>query len=297
MLKKIKKIPSYLLKLLKRRNPKEVFQIMKNVQARHVIQALAARIENRVLYVPLKHDPEPIEINHYVELLKCRGQHFLEDIYEWQIEGEKLFGNYRQMIGLENEYLTGLFKEIYQYNWKNKTVLDIGGFVGDTALYFLKNGAKNVIVYEPIKKNIHALKLNLAHYHGRYEAHEKALAKDNGVFAICSTEPAGGLGFGSLAGRYKIHCEGIKIHDILNKHPGVDAIKIDCEGAEEHLLELSAAQMQSILYWIVETHSADLYNKIIHHFQECGFQKTFDRQLSDTVSLLHFEKNSETVLS
>jgi FkbM family methyltransferase len=274
---------------LKKGSAKEVFQIIKNVQTRHLLVALAARVDNRVSHVSLKHDAEPVEINHYIEFLKYRGNHILDDIYEWQIEGEKLFGNYRQMIGMENEYLTGIFKEIYQYQWKGKTILDIGGFVGDTALYFLKNGAKNVIVYEPLKKNIQALHLNLSAYQGKFEAHQKALAKHNGVFIISSNEPEGGLGFGSSEGSYKIHCEGIKIQDMLRKHPGVDAIKVDCEGAEIHLLELTKSQLQAIPYWIVETHSTDLYNKILRHFHDCGFKKTFDRHLSDTVSLLHFE--------
>ncbi len=42
-------------------------------------------------------------------------------------------------------------EEIYNYfNVKEKVVLDVGAFIGDTAIYFALKGANKVIAYEPV---------------------------------------------------------------------------------------------------------------------------------------------------
>jgi hypothetical protein len=39
--------------------------------------------------------------------------------------------------------------EFYDLDYKGKTVLDVGGFQGESAVFFSAKGAKKVIIYEP----------------------------------------------------------------------------------------------------------------------------------------------------
>src|SRR5271157_2179873 len=41
----------------------------------------------------------------------------------------------------------------YDYDCKGKVVLDVGGFQGETAVFFSGMGAKKVVIYEPVTAN------------------------------------------------------------------------------------------------------------------------------------------------
>ena len=46
-------------------------------------------------------------------------------------------------------FSTFIFQDWKKLNVKDKCVLDIGGYIGDTAIYFITQGAKRIVVYEP----------------------------------------------------------------------------------------------------------------------------------------------------
>jgi len=295
MYKKMKKLPSYIMKAINKGNFSDFYEIIKNVRLNHLLIALAARVDNRLASINIRCDNEPIDINHFIDLLKLRRKRIYKDIYAWVLNGEQVFANYRQFRGLQAEYFTGIFADIYNYDFNNKTVLDIGGFVGDTALYFFKKGARKVIIYEPILKNVQALNYNLSHYNDKIEVYQQALADKNGLFSMFSSEPEGGLGFGIEKGDYQIQCQGIKMTDILLKHPYIDVVKIDCEGGEQYLLDLTKQEIMSVPYWIIETHTNEIYRNIVTKFQECGFSNVFESHLNSSVSLLHFRYTNATI--
>ncbi|HEV8052128.1 MAG TPA: hypothetical protein VGP47_06520 [Parachlamydiaceae bacterium] len=69
MYKQIKKIPRYLLKLLRSGSPKEVFHIVKNVKAEHLLIALAARLDRKSTGVSLRDEHGAFEINNFLDLI------------------------------------------------------------------------------------------------------------------------------------------------------------------------------------------------------------------------------------
>lgn len=291
MLKRLKKIPLYLLKYLKVGNFKELRELYQQVEASIFFNALAARLDRRFFLANLK-EFGPQEINTYLDLLPYRQARLEEDLFEWHIQGKRLVASVTQFLGLREEYLKNVFDSHYHYDWQGKCVLDVGGFVGDSALYFLEKQAAQVVVYEPLPKNIKALTYNLKYYQTQVKIHQKAITKKEGWITLSSREPIGSLGFGMQEGEYKIDCEGITFEKILLSH-SFDVAKIDCEGAEKYLSDVDEKLIRSIPYWIVETHHQDIYQSIVESFTKKGFRKKIEfNLLKDVVDLIHFEKIS-----
>jgi hypothetical protein len=170
MFKQIRKFPKYSLKLAKQGNFLEMFHIVRNVMRKHWLIAMAARLDRKAAFVQFKGSLSNHEINQFIELVPFRRKKVFQDIYLWEFGKKAICCNYVQLLGLKDEYLADLFDKIYHYDWLGKKVVDIGGFVGDTALYFLSKGAEKIIIYEPVSKNMEALMLNLKGFDDRIES-------------------------------------------------------------------------------------------------------------------------------
>jgi FkbM family methyltransferase len=291
MLQKLKKIPSYAFKLAKEKNFLEIASLIRHVKPKHLLIALAAYVDKRSTAVELHHNLGMQDILFFLKILSYRGQRLRKDFYLWNYGKRCFCATYMQFIGLNNEYLSGQFDNLYAYDWKDKVVLDIGGFVGDSALYFLDKGAHHVIIYEPLPENIFALNYNLHSYKDKISIHQKAVSKKEGLLTLSSNTPAGSPEFGMEKGRYQISCIGITLKQILNKHR-VDVAKIDCEGGEAYIIDIPKSDLQAIPYWIVETHSLLIEIKVRQKFKREGFSVLTEITLNPRVKLLHFKKVS-----
>ena len=122
-----------------------------------------------------------------------------------------------------------------------KVVVDIGSNIGISALYFLtRNNKSKCYLYEPDKRNIEKLKLNLSDFSGRYILYDKAVSFESGQleFGIEPTGRYGGLGINT---KEKIIVDCLEINDIigsvLDKEDYIDILKIDTEGVEIKTVE------------------------------------------------------------
>ena len=266
MFKQIRKIPRYLLKLMRCGSAKEVLHTIKAVKLEHLMIALAARLDRKSTGVKFRNGSNVVEINNYLNLIPHRREKIEDDIYRWDFGSKQMCCNYTQLLGLQGEYLEGLFDEIYKYDCKGKKIVDIGGFVGDSALYFLSKGASRVVIYEPVLKNLKSLSYNLKGYENRIECYREALAAKNEPLTLASDQPEGSSSFGAEEGNYRLECMGITITSLLEKHQPIDAIKVDCEGGEVHLLNMSDEEIRSVPFWMVETHTKELHRSITDAF-------------------------------
>jgi FkbM family methyltransferase len=129
--------------------------------------------------------------------------------------------------------------EDYKFlNVQNKSVLDIGAFVGDSPIYFILKGAKKVYAIEPhpesYKEMIENIKLN--NMENKIIPINMGINYDNDYIFI----PKGKINIeGSL---FKSEGNGIKIpagklSDIIDKY-NIDAqvLKMDCEGCEYDII-------------------------------------------------------------
>jgi FkbM family methyltransferase len=95
-------------------------------------------------------------------------------------------------------------------------------------------------LYEPDKRNIDKLNLNLSDCSGRYILHKKAVSFESGQleFGIEPTGRYGGLGVNA---KEKIIVDCIEINDVirivLEKEECIDILKIDTEGVEIKTVE------------------------------------------------------------
>ncbi len=291
MYKQIKKLPKYLIKLLTNGSVKDVYHTVTNIKPEHLLIALAARVDRNPTQVNFRGELGAQEINQFLDLIKHRKNNIEGDIYLWDFGNKQIYGNYVQALGAYGEFVSGVFDTLYKFDWQDKNVVDIGGFIGDTALYFLSRGAKKVVVYEPVPKNVKVMSMNLDGKEKQVECHQMALAAENGPVFFSSEHPEGSCGFGQACpGNYRTECKGITISKILGDNHPIDVIKVDCEGGEEHLLDMSYGEIRSIPYWIIETHTTDLYKNIIRKFSDNGFALVYDNMLAPTVSLIHFSR-------
>lgn len=155
----------------------------------------------------------------------------------------------------------------YRFLQRHDTILDIGAFLGETALWFLATKqAKKVVAVEPIPMFVTYMKSNLKAL--PIEVVEKAVCdeheiilKIDGVFSRARVD-------GSITAK----C--ISLEELIVKY-NPTAIKMDCEGCEEILLKTPCNVLKSCREWLVEIHY-DYLNEIKakaieEKMMKCGF--------------------------
>ena len=183
------------------------------------------KINNKIFQVPFKE----IELIRFWRIIKLGW--FYNNNY-WEKNGIKFKHLYAAIYGVFEE-------EDYKFlNVKDKNVLDIGAFVGDSPIYFILKGAKKVYAIEPhpdaYKEMIENIKLNNMedkiipinmgiNYEKDYiNIHTKAV---NTQSTLLKSE---GNGIKVPAG---------KLSEIIDKY-NIDAqvLKMDCEGCEYDII-------------------------------------------------------------
>ena len=147
----------------------------------------------------------------------------------------------------------------------NPLVIDIGGFIGDFALYAVKRlGARRVIVYEPSPRNWALLLKNIANngYEDRIEPVNKAVTDGrNAMMNVDAPDE-----YQCMVSAYCPRDQplravpGISLGQLLRDHTieSVDLLKIDCEGGEYAIFESTPADVFSRIRNIVfEYHTID----------------------------------------
>lgn len=154
---------------------------------------------------------------------------------------------------------------------KNSKVLDIGGYIGDTALYFYALGARHVKIYEPYFYDICKRNLDI----NRLKADVEKVAIGNGD--IMCTENLDGLGLTISTPKFgKICVDSKKFDEVLNDK--YDIVKVDCEGCERYLLDVDCNHIAMGDKWVIEVHEflyKGLLKEIEQKFKGCGFITTY----------------------
>lgn len=137
-----------------------------------------------------------------------------------------------------------------KFDFKNKIVLDIGGFIGDSAIFFACEGAKKIISFEPnpvlyniasnnIKINALDNKIELNNYGvsdkcGELDLFISERAESSSIFiSKLKQDPT------TKSGTYKSQNVRVNsIKDIFDHIESVDILKVDCEGCEYPILEM-----------------------------------------------------------
>ena len=180
-------------------------------------------------------------------------------------------------------------KGVYDYDYKGKTVLDVGGFCGESAVFFASRGARKVIIYEPVKAHHELIRKNVAMNAVNAELHEEGMGEKNGSLSI--NYEAADLGFGLLNKGEKTLTIQIKSAQDIISQSQADIAKVDCEGAEISLVGVPRDILGLIPFYIIETHTKAIQDAVTKKFIESGFTQTrVPEHLSGEISVVYFEK-------
>ena len=178
----------------------------------------------------------------------------------------------------------------YECDCKDKVVLDVGGFEGESAAYFWAKGATKIIIYEPVSAHLESIKKNVALNNIEAEIHPSGIGNQDGTQTIHfnETDP----GFGILSKGTNI--TEIKITDVSKVigESGAQIGKFDCEGAEESLVGVPAEILQKIPYYIIEVHSLEIRKGVLKKFLSAGFTLEKEIPKPGEFSVLIFKRDS-----
>ena len=184
--------------------------------------------------------------------------------------------------------------QIYYFSFdvKQKVVLDVGSYFGETPIMFLKWGkAKQIIAVEPVPLHLHYLKLNIEvnKCSNLVEILPFAVSSKNGIIELKSNIPIGIGAFGIENGDYKLKVKAISWRNLLKlaKKKKVNFAKIDCEGAEEHLVNVESDLLKNIPEYLIEIHNKEIEKKVLAKFESVGYKVRKLRQ-KGLVSLWYF---------
>lgn len=205
--------------------------------------------------------------------------------YHLKTEGLELFGPREILYVILCECQDGL----YTYDYTGKTVLDIGGFCGETAAYFSSKKAKKVIVYEPCGDHYPFIKTNTELNSVNIELHKAGIGETDGTMLVNYDE--GGLSFARDETGH--NQTTISIENVANAilQSKADVAKIDCEGAELSLTKVSPEILGLIPYYFIETHTKEIERAVTEKFLESGYRVARQPvRLVEGISMLYFER-------
>ena len=217
------------------------------------------------------------------DLMQDFAIHQENELYRLKNEKQELVGTEAMLVCIQ-ELRTGE----YECDCKGKVVLDVGGFEGESAVYFWGKGAKKIVIYEPVPAHIEAIRKNVALNHINAEVHPSGIGNQDGTQTIHfnQTDP----GFGILSKGEKT--TEIQVSDVSRviAESGAQIGKFDCEGAEESLAGVPVDILQKIPYYIIEVHSLKIKEAILKKFLDAGFSLEKEIPKPGEFSVLIFKK-------
>jgi len=158
----------------------------------------------------------------------------------------------------------------YDWDYRGKVVLDIGGFQGESAVFFFKNGAKKIIIYEPVETHHELIKQNILLNQVSAEIHGEGIGSHDCIETV--SYQIADLGFRiDGIGQHKMQ---IKIRNLASiiEESHADIAKFNCEGAEKSIINLHPEVLRKIAVYLVMAHSKQISEMIITKFKQSGFE-------------------------
>lgn len=217
------------------------------------------------------------------DLMQDFAVHQEKEFYHLKSEKIELIGSFAMLDCFQE-----MRKGDYQCDCKGKVVLDIGGFEGESAAYFWSQGAKKVVIYEPVLEHMDFIKRNLKLNGVNAELYQFGIGNKNGtqIYEYSKTDPGFGI---SHKGPNRLEITITDISKVIAEC-SAEIGKFDCEGAEQYLSDVPTKVLQKIPYYIVETHSPEIRAALLEKFLNAGFTLENERPKSWRYSVLTFKR-------
>jgi FkbM family methyltransferase len=219
--------------------------------------------------------------------LALRGEKIVEigkDTYMWR---GKVFNVPRE---LAIEFLSVILPDIiagkiYVLEGSYDVVVDIGGFLGETAWWFITEGyAKRVMVFEPVYYDL--CRSNVGDV---AEVRPQAVHWGKGVLIF----KLSGIGSRIALSGEKV-AETVTLSEPLSSLTGRVAVKMDCEGCEESILHTPCDILRRAEEYIIEIHPWVSMENIVRYMESCGFSASPRLVYSSDHIIYHFRRRHLT---
>lgn len=175
------------------------------------------------------------------------------------------------------------------------TVLDVGAFIGDTAVYFASHGAEKVIAFEPVKElfDYAVENITLNRIEDIVELRNMAVAVNDGEATVLFD--TGHPAVSSTTHRGKTlgnRVSTISLSKVIREAGQVDLLKLDCEGMEQALIPhiQKDKSLQQVKKVIMEVHGSN--KRLISILESEGYEVIIDSSQNASVSLIFAFRNS-----
>ncbi|MFP3320576.1 MAG: FkbM family methyltransferase [Acidilobus sp.] len=160
---------------------------------------------------------------------------------------------------------------------RGRDVIDVGANVGDSALYFLLNGARKVIAVEPLPKVARCAEENVRLNDVADKVKVINAALGSGPVSVpCDYDLWSSNGFSTLSASGPCKVPGVTLSDLLNMVDDPYLLKMDCEGCEAQvILGPEGERLRAFKHIIFETHThiTGVSNeKLLASLKELGFE-------------------------
>ena len=187
------------------------------------------KLDDKIYLIPI-HTLYSSYIGEIILLIKSNWQ-YKKDY--WEKNGIKFKHAYGTIIEIFEE-------DYYKFlNVQNKSVLDIGAFIGDSSIYFILKGAKKVYAIEPhpnaYKEMIENIKLN--NMEDKIIPINMGISYDNNYIMIYTKDMTLVAGSFFNSNNTGIKVPAGKLSDIIEKYNiNAQILKMDCEGCEYYII-------------------------------------------------------------
>jgi len=160
---------------------------------------------------------------------------------------------------------------------RGREVIDVGANTGDTALYFILNGARKVIAVEPLPNIARCAEENVR-LSGATDKVKviNATLSDEPVSVPCDYDVVSSRTFSTLSSSGPCKVPGVTLGDLLNMVEDPYLLKMDCEGCEAQvILGPERERLRAFKHIILETHphiTGVSNDKLLVSLKELGFE-------------------------
>jgi FkbM family methyltransferase len=160
---------------------------------------------------------------------------------------------------------------------RGRDVIDVGASVGDTALYFILNGARKVIAVEPLPNVAKCAEENVRLSGATDKVNVINAALGSGPVSVpCDYDLWSSNGFSTLSASGPCKVPGVTLGDLLNMVEDPYLLKMDCEGCEAQvILGPERERLRAFEHIILETHPLNSSvgdEKLLTSLKELGFE-------------------------